>query len=112
MICKSALTTILLGASLFAAESNIVHDAEDYEQPAVIQFHGVTEQDEVRVDGELVPAKGLARMNYDLLIAPGEYVVAVRLSGATKDCVLRVKLTSGQNIRPKCISEPGSQMAD
>ena len=109
---KSALATILLSASMFAAKPSIVHDAEDFEQPGVLQFAGITQEDEVRVDGELVPAKGLARTNYNLMVAPGEYVIAVKLAGAAKECISRVTVVAGSSVRPKCVRPVSSRMAD
>ena len=112
MIRKTTLAAILLSASMFAAKPNIVHDAEDFEQPGVLQFQGLTEEDQVHVDGELVPGKGLARMKYRLLVAPGEYVVTVKLADSLKECVSRVVVDAGRTVRPKCVRTVSSQMAD
>lgn len=102
MFHTSALAVILLAAPVLAVNLTLVQDAEDSERPAVLQFPTVTERDEVRVDGELVPPKGLARANYNLLIAPGEYVVAVKFAGAAKECESRVRVLSGQVLTPNC----------
>ena len=106
MVFKSALATILLAASLFAAERpNIVQDAEDFEQPGAILFRGVTEQDEVRIDGELLPAQGLARIQYNLLIAPGEYIVSIKLAGSQRECSSSVRVAAGETVRPMCVRQ-------
>jgi hypothetical protein len=112
MVFKSALATILMSASLFAAKPNIVHDAEDFDQPGIIQFRGITEYDEVRIDGELLPPQGLARMSYNLLIAPGEYVVAIKLASQGKECNFRLRVAPGETVRPACTRQQPDVLTD
>lgn len=103
MVLKTALTIILLSSSILAAEQSGIPDRKDFEQPGVIQLQGVGEKDEVRVDGELLPAKGLARVGYNLLVAPGEYVITVKLAASGQECVARVTVHPGERVRPNCL---------
>ena len=102
----------LTACTACVAAVGVVQDHEDFEQPAVIAFQGITERDEVRVDGELVPAKGLALAQGKLMIAPGEYVISMKLAGSGKECVSTIVVNEGDVATPTCSRPPVGQMAD
>jgi hypothetical protein len=112
MFRPGGLAILACAASLFATQPSVVHDAEDFERPGVLHFVGVSAADEVRIDGELVPAKGLARVNYRLLVAPGKYVVAVKLASSGKECLSRVTVAPGASVQPGCDAQSFASMAD
>jgi hypothetical protein len=102
MLRNALLTGLVFGASLFSQAPTVIHDDEDAEQAGAVRFQGVTEADEVRVDGELVNARGLARSGYLLLLAPGDYVVSVRNASTGKICSSRVTVAEAETTTPLC----------
>jgi hypothetical protein len=59
----------------------------------------------------LLPAQGLARVHYNLLVAPGEYVVTIKLAGSLKECTSRVRVAAGETARPECVRQQPPMMA-
>jgi hypothetical protein len=106
MFRQFLLTGIAMSVSAFAQSPSVVHDDEDTIQPGSIQFQGVTQADEIRLDGEVVNAKGLARSKYVLLLAPGNYVVSVRRAETGESCTARVAVRASETVTPICSAEP------
>jgi hypothetical protein len=102
MFRRFPLIAVLLVGPLFSEQPSILHDEEDVRQPGAVRFQGVTEADEVRIDGEVVNAKGLARSNYVLLLAPGQYEIRVTAADAGKICVSRVTVSPEETVTPRC----------
>jgi hypothetical protein len=87
-------------------------EVDDQAQPGIIQFAGLTEQDTVSLDGEVVPAGGLRRTGYNLLIAPGIYTVKVHYAETGRTCTSRVVVEAEQTVEPACPRRSSSQLAD
>jgi hypothetical protein len=106
MFRQIAVIGTLVAASLWAETPVVLHDEEDMQQAGAVQFRGVTEADEVRVDGEVVNAKGLARSRYLLLLAPGDYEISVTVAETGKTCAARVTVLPAETVTPACERQP------
>ena len=91
--------TLLLSALFTASVFGVIRDEEDAQKAGSIHLQGITEADEVRVDGELVNAAGLARGGYVLLLAPGEYFITVKKADTGKTEASRVRIRQGEDVR-------------
>jgi hypothetical protein len=102
MLRQFLTTCALFSGCLFGQVSGLIQDQEDQEQAGTLQFRGITEADEVRIDGEVVNAKGLARSKYVLLLAPGTYEISVTARDSGKRCTSEVTVLPAEKITPAC----------
>jgi hypothetical protein len=84
MLRVPVVIAVLLAGSVCGEQPRLLHDQEDVQQAGSVHLRGVTEADEVRIDGEVVNARGLARSNYRLLLAPGKYEISVKTAETGK----------------------------
>ena len=91
----------------------IALDESDVEpQPGIIRLAGIGDADVVTLDGEEIPAAGLRRSRYNLLIAPGIYTVKVRYAETGRTCTSRVVVSEERTVEPACARQSGSRLAD
>jgi hypothetical protein len=91
----------------FSMESN-----ENEPQPGVIRLAGVSDADVVSLDGEEIPASGLRRSRFDLLIAPGIYTLKVRNAETGRTCTTRVVVSEYRIVEPACARGFAIRFAD
>jgi hypothetical protein len=99
----AAMAVLLFSFSAFAQPVSVTHDEEDVASPGVIRLHGVTTKDSVLLDGELVHAEGLARARYNLLVAPGTYILSIWLAGSDRICNSRVTVKPQEVVTARCL---------
>jgi hypothetical protein len=115
MLFKSMLLACVLAAvpALPETRGGEAIDSEEVEpQPGIIQFAGITSADLVSIDGEELPAEGLRRARYRLLIAPGIYTLKVRYAETGRTCTSRVVVAEERTVEPACGRRSGLQLAD
>ena len=91
----------------FSMESN-----ENEPQPGVIRLAGVSDADIVSLDGEEIPASGLRRIRYNLLIAPGIYTLKVRNAEPGRTCTTRIVVSEHRTVEPTCVRGFAVRLAD
>ena len=99
---------MILFVCLWASSGCRRNEADgDGRQPGILLLAGLGERDTVYLDGEEVPAAGLARSRNQLLLAPGSYSLKIiTAEGAT--CESRLVVQAGKVSKPG-VCHPGAK---
>lgn len=107
-----AAAAFVLPALPQASRAVMPDNTEVEPQPGIIRLAGINDADVVTLDGEEIPAAGLRRSRYNLLIAPGIYTVKVKYAENGRTCTSRVVVAEERTVEPACARRSGSQLAD
>lgn len=108
--------TQILGAALLAgvisAEPQHMPEYESERQPGTLRISGVSDNDRVLLDGELIGSgKRLARFGSKLLVNPGEYTVTI-VSASNGTCVSHVQIEENRTSVARCSNSQDQQVDD
>ena len=104
--------SLLLAAALSVMPAFTETPDETEPQPGVIRLAGVSDADMVSLDGEEIPASGLRRIHYNLLIAPGIYTLRIRSAETGRTCTTRVVVSEHRTVEPACARGFAVRLAD